>query len=105
MKVVLLAVLLVFAVWADSAQAQKALRLCGREFFRAVVYTCGGSRWRRVQSEDPVNGQYIFCLCLAVILTVYVRSEHNYLFKLLLLHIRQLLIITVTTTTEILVTV
>ncbi|KAG1932024.1 insulin-like 5b [Pimephales promelas] len=56
MKVVLLAVLLVFAVWADSAQAQKALRLCGREFFRAVVYTCGGSRWRRVQSEDRVNG-------------------------------------------------
>uniref|UniRef100_A0A8C2DTC7 Insulin-like 5b n=1 Tax=Cyprinus carpio TaxID=7962 RepID=A0A8C2DTC7_CYPCA len=55
MKVVLLVVLLVLATWADSAQAQKALRLCGREFFRAVVYTCGGSRWRRGQTEDPIN--------------------------------------------------
>lgn len=64
MKVVLLAVLLVLAAWADTAQAQKALRLCGREFFRAVVYTCGGSRWRRGQNEDPLNGQYIFLLCL-----------------------------------------
>ncbi|NP_001122028.1 insulin-like 5b precursor [Danio rerio] len=59
MKVMLLAVLLVFAACADSAQAQKGLRLCGREFFRAVVYTCGGSRWRRVQTEDPVNGYEI----------------------------------------------
>ncbi|CAL8278454.1 unnamed protein product [Lota lota] len=24
------------------------LRLCGRELLRAVVYTCGGSRWRRL---------------------------------------------------------
>lgn len=64
MKVVLLAVLLVLAVWADTAQAQKGLRLCGREFFRAVVYTCGGSRWRRGQNEDPLNGQYVFGLCL-----------------------------------------
>ncbi|KAF4116863.1 insulin-like 5b [Onychostoma macrolepis] len=59
MKVVLLAVLLVLAAWADSAQAQKALRLCGREFFRAVVYTCGGSRWRRGQNDDPLNGYEI----------------------------------------------
>ncbi|XP_016139142.1 insulin-like 5b [Sinocyclocheilus grahami] len=59
MKLVLLAVLLVLAAWADSAQAQKALRLCGREFFRAVVYTCGGSRWRRGQTEDPLNGYEI----------------------------------------------
>uniref|UniRef100_A0A8C2PVW4 Uncharacterized protein n=1 Tax=Cyprinus carpio TaxID=7962 RepID=A0A8C2PVW4_CYPCA len=21
--------------------------LCGREFIRAVIFTCGGSRWRR----------------------------------------------------------
>ncbi|KAA0718878.1 Relaxin-3 Insulin-like peptide INSL7 [Triplophysa tibetana] len=56
MRVVLLVVVLLFAVWADSAQSQKALRLCGREFFRAVVYTCGGSRWRRVQNENNVKG-------------------------------------------------
>ncbi|XP_016320079.1 insulin-like 5b [Sinocyclocheilus anshuiensis] len=55
MKVVLLVVLVVLVAWADSTQAQKALRLCGREFFRAVVYTCGASRWRRGQAEDPLN--------------------------------------------------
>ncbi|XP_069491479.1 insulin-like peptide INSL5 [Ambystoma mexicanum] len=24
-----------------------SVKLCGREFIRAVIYTCGGSRWRR----------------------------------------------------------
>ncbi|KAK9538900.1 hypothetical protein VZT92_004042 [Zoarces viviparus] len=28
------------------------LRLCGRAFVRAVVYTCGGSRWRRLMGEE-----------------------------------------------------
>uniref|UniRef100_A0A3Q2YGU0 Insulin-like domain-containing protein n=1 Tax=Hippocampus comes TaxID=109280 RepID=A0A3Q2YGU0_HIPCM len=23
------------------------MKLCGREFIRAVIFTCGGSRWRR----------------------------------------------------------
>uniref|UniRef100_A0A4W5K966 Insulin-like domain-containing protein n=1 Tax=Hucho hucho TaxID=62062 RepID=A0A4W5K966_9TELE len=23
------------------------VKLCGREFIRAVIFTCGGSRWRR----------------------------------------------------------
>ncbi|CAF96342.1 unnamed protein product, partial [Tetraodon nigroviridis] len=23
------------------------VKLCGRSFLRAVVFTCGGSRWRR----------------------------------------------------------
>ncbi|XP_051985022.1 relaxin-like isoform X1 [Xyrauchen texanus] len=59
MRVFLLAVLLGFAAWAGSAQSQKALRLCGREFVRAVVYTCGGSRWRRGQTETPINGDDI----------------------------------------------
>ncbi|KTG02708.1 hypothetical protein cypCar_00020188 [Cyprinus carpio] len=56
MKVVLLVVLLVLAAWADSAQAQKALRLCGhyeiepdvesemdrarREAYEALPSTC-----------------------------------------------------------------
>ncbi|XP_032812283.2 uncharacterized protein LOC116943509 isoform X2 [Petromyzon marinus] len=25
------------------------VKLCGREFIRAVIYTCGGSRWRRAR--------------------------------------------------------
>ncbi|XP_051558245.1 relaxin-3-like isoform X2 [Myxocyprinus asiaticus] len=35
-----------------SAQATEGhpiygVKLCGREFIRAVIFTCGGSRWRR----------------------------------------------------------
>ncbi|KAM8931110.1 insulin-like peptide INSL5 [Pelodytes ibericus] len=29
------------------------VKLCGREFIRAVIYTCGGSRWRRHLSTEP----------------------------------------------------
>ncbi|KAL2099812.1 hypothetical protein ACEWY4_004206 [Coilia grayii] len=28
------------------------VRLCGREFIRAVIFTCGGSRWKRVLDLD-----------------------------------------------------
>nr|XP_057925294.1 relaxin-3-like [Doryrhamphus excisus] len=28
------------------------LRLCGRALLRAVVFTCGGSRWRRLTEEE-----------------------------------------------------
>ncbi|XP_063760628.1 relaxin-3a isoform X2 [Eleginops maclovinus] len=36
------------------------VKLCGREFIRAVIFTCGGSRWRRSLrssdvSEDPFS--------------------------------------------------
>ncbi|XP_042368450.1 insulin-like 5a [Plectropomus leopardus] len=34
----------------------KAVKLCGREFLRAVVYTCGGSRWRRFLSDSDMDG-------------------------------------------------
>ncbi|XP_037325897.1 insulin-like 5a [Pungitius pungitius] len=34
----------------------KAVKLCGREFLRAVVYTCGGSRWRRFPVESDTDG-------------------------------------------------
>ncbi|XP_035278992.1 relaxin-3-like isoform X2 [Anguilla anguilla] len=33
-----------------------AVKLCGREFIRAVVYTCGGSRWRRIVEERELKG-------------------------------------------------
>lgn len=48
--------LLLLASWALlgalglQAQARPApygVKLCGREFIRAVIFTCGGSRWRR----------------------------------------------------------
>uniref|UniRef100_A0A3B4BMR1 Insulin-like domain-containing protein n=1 Tax=Periophthalmus magnuspinnatus TaxID=409849 RepID=A0A3B4BMR1_9GOBI len=28
-------------------QRDYGVKLCGREFIRAVIFTCGGSRWRR----------------------------------------------------------
>ncbi|KAM3874350.1 prorelaxin H1 [Diretmus argenteus] len=28
------------------------VKLCGREFIRAVIFTCGGSRWKRSAPED-----------------------------------------------------
>ncbi|XP_037674294.1 relaxin-3 isoform X1 [Choloepus didactylus] len=32
---------------AQAQAAPYAVKLCGREFIRAVIFTCGGSRWRR----------------------------------------------------------
>ncbi|KAM9483074.1 insulin-like peptide INSL5 [Clarias gariepinus] len=44
-------------LWAVCSVVQvqaevKAVKLCGREFIRAVVYTCGGSRWRRLLTPE-----------------------------------------------------
>ncbi|XP_076849136.1 prorelaxin H1 [Brachyhypopomus gauderio] len=59
-------------VCADAQSASRAavqrdygVKLCGREFIRAVIFTCGGSRWKRadldlLQSGD--NGEHMFHL-------------------------------------------
>ncbi|KAK2087498.1 Relaxin-3 [Saguinus oedipus] len=48
--------LLLLAMWvltgelwlgAEAQAAPYGVKLCGREFIRAVIFTCGGSRWRR----------------------------------------------------------
>ncbi|KAI2663583.1 Relaxin-3 [Labeo rohita] len=54
----LLPVLLLWAVCTVSdVQADvRTVKLCGREFIRAVVYTCGGSRWRRFISPQDMEG-------------------------------------------------
>nr|XP_006206277.2 relaxin-3 [Vicugna pacos] len=48
--------LLLLAVWVlagelwlrtEARTAPYGVKLCGREFIRAVIFTCGGSRWRR----------------------------------------------------------
>ena len=31
------------------------VKLCGREFIRAVIFTCGGSRWKR-STEGGIGG-------------------------------------------------
>lgn len=43
---------------AQVGAEMKAVKLCGREFLRAVVYTCGGSRWRRFLVESDMDGEY-----------------------------------------------
>ncbi|XP_007532474.1 relaxin-3 [Erinaceus europaeus] len=54
-------VLLLLALWvlaggpglqAEARGAPYGVKLCGREFIRAVIFTCGGSRWRRAQLLD-----------------------------------------------------
>ncbi|KAF4079318.1 hypothetical protein AMELA_G00191910 [Ameiurus melas] len=44
-------------LWAVCSVVQvqaevNSVKLCGREFIRAVVYTCGGSRWRRLLTPE-----------------------------------------------------
>ncbi|CAH2272868.1 relaxin-3 [Pelobates cultripes] len=49
--------------WHGGTQASSrvpsfGVKLCGREFIRAVIFTCGGSRWRRneaLQTGDPAE--------------------------------------------------
>ncbi|XP_044156356.1 insulin-like peptide INSL5 [Bufo gargarizans] len=46
--------LLTLLVAAEQVTADgQFVKLCGREFIRAVIYTCGGSRWRRLLSGQP----------------------------------------------------
>ncbi|XP_073333353.1 insulin-like peptide INSL5 [Pagrus major] len=54
---VVLPLLLCAVVQVEQVKAEvKAVKLCGREFLRAVVYTCGGSRWRRLLTETDMEG-------------------------------------------------
>uniref|UniRef100_A0A8C5Q9T9 Insulin like 5 n=1 Tax=Leptobrachium leishanense TaxID=445787 RepID=A0A8C5Q9T9_9ANUR len=54
------------------------VKLCGREFIRAVIYTCGGSRWRRLlagDSEDIADRGHFFDLHNGNIETQKLNSE------------------------------
>lgn len=64
-----LRLLLLLASWAllgtlqlqaDARPAPYVVKLCGREFIRAVIFTCGGSRWRRADglAHDSL-GEYV----------------------------------------------
>ncbi|XP_041648044.1 insulin-like 5a [Cheilinus undulatus] len=53
---VVLPLLLCAVLQVEQVRAEvKAVKLCGREFLRAVVYTCGGSRWRRFLTETDME--------------------------------------------------
>ncbi|XP_042321481.1 insulin-like peptide INSL5 [Sceloporus undulatus] len=46
--------LLSFFIAISEVKSEGApVRLCGRDFVRAVVFTCGGSRWRRQLNGFP----------------------------------------------------
>ncbi|XP_065602074.1 insulin-like peptide INSL5 [Cyrtonyx montezumae] len=51
-----LATLCLLAVLQEAEGEGNAVKLCGRDFVRAIVFTCGGSRWKR----DLANYQYLF---------------------------------------------
>ncbi|XP_035471475.1 relaxin-3a isoform X2 [Scophthalmus maximus] len=52
-KGVVLAVCLLVAGVQPMEDPAYGVKLCGREFIRAVIFTCGGSRWRRsLRSSD-----------------------------------------------------
>ncbi|KAI1892125.1 hypothetical protein AGOR_G00150740 [Albula goreensis] len=57
-KTVLLPILALCALCMSTrAQGEAtAIKLCGREFIRAIVYTCGGSRWRRIVGGPALTG-------------------------------------------------
>uniref|UniRef100_A0A4W5R2D3 Relaxin-3 n=1 Tax=Hucho hucho TaxID=62062 RepID=A0A4W5R2D3_9TELE len=46
-KTLVLAVCLLVAGAQGMERPTYGVKLCGREFIRAVIFTCGGSRWRR----------------------------------------------------------
>ncbi|XP_074835586.1 relaxin-3 [Carettochelys insculpta] len=41
---------------AEGRNPSYGVKLCGREFIRAVIFTCGGSRWRRTGDLDILSG-------------------------------------------------
>ncbi|XP_032417918.1 relaxin-3b [Xiphophorus hellerii] len=43
----------------DGHSSLYGVKLCGREFIRAVIFTCGGSRWRRSVEDSGLIGEEI----------------------------------------------
>ncbi|XP_070842388.1 relaxin-3b [Chaetodon trifascialis] len=44
----------------DDHPSFYGVKLCGREFIRAVIFTCGGSRWRRSVGDLALIGEEAF---------------------------------------------
>ncbi|XP_063311174.1 relaxin-3-like [Pelobates fuscus] len=43
---------------SQSGGSEYGVKLCGREFIRAVIFTCGGSRWKRLSVGDEESPGY-----------------------------------------------
>ncbi|KFV74366.1 hypothetical protein N308_08008, partial [Struthio camelus australis] len=42
-----LALVSLLAAVCEAGGEGNPVKLCGRDFVRAIVFTCGGSRWKR----------------------------------------------------------
>ncbi|XP_060627557.2 LOW QUALITY PROTEIN: insulin-like peptide INSL5 [Anolis sagrei] len=84
MKAVVLGLLLLsfFLAISEVKSEGAPVRLCGRDFVRAVVFTCGGSRWRRQLNGFPngLKDQDIHCH-LSVVINISTGTEENYIQK------------------------
>lgn len=61
-KAVVLAVCLLLAGVRAYDGPSYGVKLCGREFIRAVIFTCGGSRWRRSITNTGMISTQIFTI-------------------------------------------
>ncbi|XP_053322081.1 prorelaxin H1 [Spea bombifrons] len=52
------ALLLLLSQLPGELRAEYGVKLCGREFIRAVIFTCGGSRWKRLSLEAEDGGDW-----------------------------------------------
>lgn len=57
--VLTLSLLVALACRAQATEGHPiyGVKLCGREFIRAVIFTCGGSRWRRSVGMPGETGE------------------------------------------------
>lgn len=74
-KSMVLAVCLLVAGVQPMEDPTYGVKLCGREFIRAVIFTCGGSRWKRSlrsagESEEAISSslQIVWCLVSAPVM-------------------------------------
>lgn len=59
--VLALACLVLLLLAREGKGEGNTVRLCGRDFIRAVVFTCGGSRWKRhLTDHHDLWGEYQF---------------------------------------------
>uniref|UniRef100_A0A8C3DS58 Insulin like 5 n=1 Tax=Corvus moneduloides TaxID=1196302 RepID=A0A8C3DS58_CORMO len=57
--VLALACLVLLLLAQEGKGEGNTVKLCGRDFIRAVVFTCGGSRWKRHLTEHhDLGGEY-----------------------------------------------
>ncbi|XP_068127494.1 relaxin-3-like [Hyperolius riggenbachi] len=44
---------------SPASSTEYGVKLCGREFIRAVIFTCGGSRWKRLSADNEEQGNFL----------------------------------------------